>query len=172
MNRKLQLGLAAASISTLIIACGPPRDRAKDIRAANPTGHINNLPWTMSSSRVTRSGSGDAGTLDVELFADQAGPCGQVASQADYPSGFIQFPLPAAVGRRPLQLSFNLFDPSNQVVTFTSPSPDGGLPNNDLAVDGIINVTEISETSVTFGLLANGSAGDDVNGTVTTTFCH
>lgn len=76
--------------------------------------------------------------------------------------------MPAAVGKRALKLSLSdLSSPDNQTITFVTPPS-----SNNISVDGIINVTELTETSVTMGILAKAGKTTDVNGTFTATFCQ
>ncbi|MDP2275058.1 MAG: hypothetical protein Q8K32_30220 [Archangium sp.] len=160
---RLVLGAAAVS-SLIIIACGaPPRDRVLDILPDNPTGQIGGTPWTMTKASVRRSGE-DGGTLDVKLFGMDVADCASSSPDA----GYIIFNMPAKVGKRTLQLSLSdLGGPDNQTITFVTPPS-----SNNIAVDGVLNVTEVTQTSLTMGLLAKGGKTTDVNGTFTATFCQ
>ena len=165
MHRNLiRVTLAAASLAGLIIACGPPpRDRVLDIVAGNPTGQFGGTPWEMTKATIKRTGQ-DGGTLDVKLFGFPIADCGTSSPHA----GYIIFNMPAAVGRRPLELSLSdLSSPDNQTITFVTPPS-----SNNVSVDGIINVTELTETSVTMGILAKAGKTTDINGTFTATFCQ
>ena len=157
--------LAAAVVGSLVVACGggtPPHDRALDILPDLPTGQIGGTPWTMTKANVKRST--DGGRLDVKLFGDNVADCAFSSPDA----GYIIFGMPAAVGKRELQLSLSDFEsPDNQTITFVTPPS-----SNDIAVDGILNVTELTATSVTMGILAKGGKTTDVNGTFTATFCQ
>lgn len=164
MHHAARIVLAAAVVSSLIIACGaPPRDRTLDILPDAPTGQINGTPWTMTKASVKRTGM-DGGTLDVKLFGIDVADCATSSQDA----GYIIFNMPAAVGKRTLKLSLSdLGGPDNQTITFVTPPS-----SNNIAVDGVLNVTDLTETSVTMGLLAKGGKTTDVNGTFTATFCQ
>ena len=135
---------------------------ASDIKASAPAGTINNMPWTLSKATIKNDGT----NLSVNLFADTS-----VADCADFQDSsstvpYVLFTMPAQMGERPLQLSLSDFnDPNNQTVTFVTPPS-----NNNIATDGIINVTALSSSSVTLGLVAEAGQ-DQVNGTVTTQIC-
>lgn len=43
--------------------------------------------------------------------------------------------------------------------------------DNNISIDGIINVTALTDTSVTLGFIAEAGEGYAVNGTLTTTLC-
>lgn len=51
-------------------------------------------------------------------------------------------------------------------MTFVTPPSD-----NNISIDGVLNVTALSSTSVTFGILARAGTGNEINGTVTTQLC-
>lgn len=155
---------AAATVVTLVlIACGaPPRDRTLDILPDLPAGQIDGTPWTMTKATVQREGA-DGGKLDVKLFGTAVADC----ANSDRDAGYIIFNMPAAVGKRSLKLSLSDFgSPDNQTITFVTPPS-----SNNIAVDGVLNVTELTDTSVTMGILAKGGKTTDVNGTFTATFC-
>jgi hypothetical protein len=158
--------LAAFVVASVVVACGggtPPRDRTLDILPDLPTGQIGGTPWTMTKATVRRSGT-DGGRLDVKLFGDAVADCANSSRDA----GYIIFGMPAAVAKRPLQLSLSDFEsPDNQTITFVTPPS-----NNNIAVDGVLNLTELTATSVTLGVLAKGGKTTDVNGTFTATFCQ
>lgn len=165
MHRNLiRVVLAASTLAGLIIACGaPPRDRALDIVAGNPTGQIGGTPWEMTKATIKRTGT-DGGKLDVKLFGFPIADCGTSSPDA----GYIIFNMPAAVGKRTLQLSLSdLSSTDNQTITFVTPPS-----SNNISVDGIINVTELTDTTVTMGILAKAGKTTDVNGTFTATFCQ
>lgn len=161
--QKYARSVLAVAAAIFFSACGaPPHDRALDIKPDAPTGNINSQAWTMVKATVSKSGT-DA--LSVHLFGESVADC------ADFPPqesnlGYIIFNVPAKVGKRPLQLSFDFSDPDNQTITFVTPPS-----NNNIAVDGILNITALSDTSVTMGLLAKAGTGYDVNGTFTTAIC-
>lgn len=156
----------AAALAALVFSCGggtPPKDRTKDILPDLPTGQIGGTPWTMTKANVKRGGA-DGGRLDVKLFGSDVADCAFSAADA----GYIIFNMPAAVGARPLQLSLSELDsPDNQTITFVTPPS-----SNNIAVDGVLNLTELTATSVTLGVLAKGGKTTDVNGTFTATFCQ
>jgi hypothetical protein len=167
--------LTAAVATCLAIACGPaPHDRALDIVSSNPTGHINGVEWAMAKATVRKSGGstsadagtvdgGSAGTLSVNLFSTQVADC----ATSDRDAGYIIFSMPAKVGKRELQLSLSdFFSPDNQTVTFVTPPS-----SNDISTDGILNLTELTDTQMTLGILAKAGKDTDVNGTFTATFC-
>ncbi len=158
-----RIAIAAVVVTSLVIACGPPpHDRALDILPAAPTGQISGTPWAMTKASVRRSGE-DGGTLDVKLFGFDVADCASSSPDA----GYIIFNMPAAVGKRGLKLSLSdLGSKDNQTITFVTPPS-----SNNISVDGILNVTELTSTSVTMGVLAKAGKTTDVNGTFTTTFC-
>lgn len=168
MHYAARLTLAALAVSSLIIACGPPpRDRVLDILGETPKGQFNGTEWTMTKATVKRTGAdgGVGGKLDVKLFGEPVADC---ASSGGGDAGYIIFNMPAAVGKRTLQLSLSdLGSDDNQTITFVTPPS-----NNNISVDGVLNVTELTETSVTMGILAKSGKTTDVNGTFTATFCQ
>lgn len=159
--------VAAVSLAGLLVACGgaAKQDRTLDILPDLPAGQFSGTPWTMTKATVKRSTAADGGgTLDVKLFGIDVADCATSSPDA----GYIIFKMPAAVGARSLQLSLSdLSSPKNQTITFVTPPS-----SNNISVDGIINVTDLTETSVTMGLLAKGGKTTDVNGTFSATFCQ
>lgn len=175
--KRLQSAVLAATVASLCLAaaCGPPkRDRALDIVGTNPTGQFDGVAWEMTKATVKRSGGaaadggassdgGSAGSLSIKMFGSQVADCAFSAPDA----GYIIFSMPAKVGKRSLQLSFSDFtDPDNQTVTFVTPPS-----SNNISVDGILNLTELTDSSMTLGILAEAGDDTNVNGTFTATFC-
>ena len=162
MSNVSRIVAAAVVVATLVIACGaPPRDRVLDIVAQNPTGQFDGTAWTMTKASVRQTQ--DGGRLDVKLFGMDVADCASSSPDA----GFIIFSMPAAVGRRGLKLSLSDFEsPDNQTITFVTPPS-----SNNISVDGVLNVTDLTSTSVTMGVLAKAGKTTDVNGTFTATFC-
>jgi hypothetical protein len=133
----------------------------------NPTGQFDGVAWEMTKATVKKTGgnadAGTAGSLSVKMFGSAVADCASSASDA----GYIIFSMPAKVGKRPLQLSFSDFtDPDNQTITFVTPPS-----SNNISVDGILNLTELTDTSMTLGLLAEAGDTTHVNGTFTANFC-
>ena len=134
----------------------------KDIKATAPAGTINGMAWTLTTATIQNDGT----NLNVNLFGDPT-----VASCAQFESSsstipFVLFTMPAQVGTRPLQLSLSsLTDPNNQTVTFVTPPS-----NNNVATDGLLDVSALDSASVTLGLVADAGQ-DSVNGTVTVALC-
>jgi len=167
MKKLVGLAVAATLAAALVAACGPPpHDRALDILGTNPTGQFNGTAWEMTKATVKHTGTADGGTggtLDVKMFGSAVADCAFSSPDA----GYIIFTMPAQTGKRSLQLSLSdLMSPDNQTITFVTPPS-----NNNISVDGIINVTDLTTTSVTMGLLANAGKTTTVNGTFTATFC-
>lgn len=150
--------LLAAAI--LFTACGG--DRAEEIKAATPTGTFEGKAWTMAKATVTKEGD----RLSVQLFSEAVEDCAEFAPSGST-AGYLLWSMPAQVGKRPLQLSLtDLSSTENQTITFVTPPS-----SNNISVDGIINVMELTDTSVTFGFIAEAGEGNAVNGTVTATLC-
>jgi hypothetical protein len=154
-----RLSLLSLSVCLLAAACGG-HDRSLDIVSSTPSGTVAGSTWTMSKASVTRSGD----TLSITLLGDSnAADC---ATSSDS-MGYLIFSTPATVSKRELQLDlFDLTNPDNQTVTFVTPPS-----NNNISTDGIINITAVSDTSVSMGLLANAGT-DNINGTFSTSFCQ
>ena len=152
--------LAAA---VLFGACGPPpHDRSEDIKPEAPSGTFAGNPWTMTHATVSMSDS----KLSVRLFSEPVADCAQFPPEGST-AGYLLWTMPAELGKRSLRLSLTDFSsPNNQTITFVTPPS-----SNNISVDGIINVTELTNTSVTFGFLAKAGEGYDVNGTITTKIC-
>jgi hypothetical protein len=160
---KKWIACSAVLASLAFVGCGPPpHDRALDIVSDPPSGQMDGAPWTMMDSRIRVSGD----SLEVRLYGVAVGDC--ASSQPSAASGgYIMFSMPATVGKRELQLSFDFSDPDNQTITFY----DFGDSTNHIAVDGILNLSALDSTNVTLGLLAKGGTGYEVNGTITRALC-
>ena len=151
MQKIFAVSLAAVALSFALVGCGPA---VPTIAASNPTGKLGGAAWAMKKATITRDGS----TIDVKLFGEDVADC---ASTSD--KGYIMFSMPATVGKRPLKFSF---DAAAQTVTFFTPPA-----NNNIATEGLLNLTELTDTSATLGLAVNSGADNEVNGTFTTTLC-
>jgi hypothetical protein len=154
MTRALSYGAVLLSILSFA-ACG---GGGNSIKSTPPQGSISSQAWTMSKATVTSDGT----NLSVYLFGESVADC----ATSDPNMGFILFTVPAKTGERQLQLSLSdLSSPDNQTLTFVTPPS-----NNNIAVDGTINVTALTSNSVTMGLEATAGA-DNVNGTFTVNLC-
>jgi len=157
------LARCGAVLAAAIIfgACGGG-DRAEDIKAEAPAGTFEGKPWTMKHATVQKSG----GDLNVRLFAEEVESCATFPPSGST-TGYIMWTMPAQVGKRPLQLSLtDLSSTDNQTITFVTPPS-----SNNISVDGVINVTALTDTSVTLGFIAEAGEGNEVNGTLTATLC-
>lgn len=154
MQKIFAVSLAAVALSFALVGCGPGEPT---IAATNPTGKLGGTAWSMKKATITRDGS----SIDVKLFGEDVADC---ASTSD--KGYIMFSMPATVGKRPLKLSFDFTDPATQTVTFFTPPS-----NNNIASEGLLNLTELTETSATLGLSVKSGSDNEVNGTFTTTIC-
>ncbi len=153
---------AVLAAALVFEACGAS-DRAEDITPETPSGTFAGQPWTMRSASVEKDGT----ELKVRLFAVEAAPCAIFPPQGST-EGYIIWSMPAQLGKRPLKLSLSDFDsPENQTITFVTPPS-----NNTISTDGIIHVTDLTDTSVTFGFIAESGLKFGVNGTVTATLCE
>ncbi len=153
---------ALALVSMCVIACGPPNDPTAEIKTDQvPTGTFEGAAWAMTKATI----SVDGDRLSVKMFSDPAVADCAFSSTDD--SGYLLFSMPTTLGHRRLQLDLlDWEDPANQTVTFVTPPS-----SNNISVDGILNLTELTETSVTLGLIARAGEGNELNGTVTTTLC-
>ena len=153
-----------ACVTAMVAACGGGGGgyKVSDIHSTAPAGTIDSAPWSLFTATIRSDGT----TLSVNLFADTTvATCSQFESSTST-IPFVMFSMPAQVGARPLQLSLSDFsDPNNQTVTFVTPPS-----NNNIATDGIIDVSALDGASVTLGLLVDAGS-DTVNGTVATPLC-
>jgi hypothetical protein len=112
----------------------------------------------LAQATVTNDGT----RLHVNLFGETVPNC----AISDSNMGFIIFTMPAQTGSRDLQLSLSdLTSPDNQTLTFVTPPS-----SNNISTDGTLDVTALTSTSVTLGLVATAGS-DNVNGTFTATLC-
>jgi hypothetical protein len=153
---------AVVCLAFLFTACGRAHDRADDIVADAPSGLFNGAEWSMRKASVSKSSDGTE--LTVRLFAEDVTDCAYSAPQ-DSTTGYLLWTMPAEEGRRSLKLMFN--DTSeNQTITFVTPPS-----TNEISVDGVILVNELTETTVNFGFIAESGEENAINGTVTATLC-
>lgn len=153
--------LAILTVAVSLAGCGAS-DPTADILLTNPEGNHGGSAWSLVEATVTNDGS----ELSVHLFAEDVPDC-NTFPPSDSTLGYIIFSMPAELG--PRELYFDLFDlgnPDTQTVTFVTPPS-----SNTVATEGILNVTELDDTSLTLGLMVDGGDGFDVNGTFTATFC-
>ncbi|MBX7113820.1 MAG: hypothetical protein K1X64_05740 [Myxococcaceae bacterium] len=154
MQKIFAVSLAAVALSFAFVGCGPGEPT---IATTNPTGKLGGAAWSLKKATIKRDGS----SIDVKLFGDDVADC---ASTSD--KGYIMFSMPATVGKRALKFSLNFSDPANQTVTFFTPPS-----NNNIATEGLLNLTELTDTSATLGLSVKSGADNEVNGTLTATLC-
>lgn len=140
---------------SLLVACGGAATPA--IKTTQPAGTFGGAAWTMTKATVTKNGD----KVSVKLFGEDVADCAFSATN----TGYILFTMPAKTGKRPLKFSFDFDDPDVQTVTFVTPPS-----SNNISSDGLLDVTELTDTSVTFGIYAKAGK-DEINGTVTATFC-
>jgi hypothetical protein len=150
--------LVLALFCVAALACGP-----EPIAMTAPAGKIKGASWSMTKAVVRKD---SAGRLDVNLFAESVADCGSAPSGSTTPRVF--WGMPAMTGTRPLK--FNLFDlgnPATQTVTFFVPSGN----ENIIITEGRLEVSALTESSVTIGILAKSESDNALNGTFTTTLC-
>ena len=164
MQKIVKLGLV---VSILVVAAcagggtgGAGGGSGGGIKATTPAGTFEGKPWTMTKANVSINSAKDK--LSVKMFADPVADC--AFSSMD--GGYLLFSMPAKLGQRPLKFSFDFSDPDNQTVTFVTPPS-----SNNIATDGLLDLTALSDAGVTLGLSVKSGTKNDINGTFTTTFC-
>lgn len=81
----------------------------------------------------------------------------------------IIFSIKAEVGLYELSFDLNSFD--GQTVTLLNPNGEGGIPQNNIATLGAVEVLTITETELTGRMDARMDAENSVNGNFTVQFC-
>lgn len=81
----------------------------------------------------------------------------------------IIFSITAEVGL--YELSFDLNSFSGQTVTLLNPNGEGGIPQNNIATFGAVEILTITETELTGRMDARMDAENAVNGNFTVEFC-
>lgn len=110
----------------------------------------------------------DGSELSVKLFADPNVADCATSEDSSSTAGYLMWTMPAKVGSRPLQVSLSDFSsPDNQTVTFVTPPS-----SNNISTDGVLDVTALTDTSVTIGLDVRAGTGNEINGTFTATLCQ
>ena len=168
MRNATRAGLLPVLGMLCLVGCGggkgaPAGYTVADILSSPPAGVSSGNPWSMAKASVRSDGT----TLSVALFADGSTPDCSMFPPNGSTQDYLMWNEPAQTGSRTLQLNLSDFtDPTNQTVTFVTPPS-----SNDISVDGILNVSSVSSSSVTIGVLAKAGNGYDVNGTFTASIC-
>jgi hypothetical protein len=158
MEKMVRNGLAAA-VALLFTACPGPAQ----ISEGPPSGLFDGKAWTMVKASVTRDGD----TLSVHLFGEEVADCASFPP-SESTTGYVMWSMPAVEGSRPLKFDlFKLDDPATQTVTFVTPPS-----NNNIAVEGRIEVRELTDTTVDLGLMVEAGEGFELDGSVSTTLCE
>lgn len=149
------LGLSAVLLAFALTGCGGGGPAGFTISSASPTGKFGGAAWSMTKANVSKSGD----RLSVKMYSDQVADCANSSGGG----GYLLFSMPATVGKRPLKFSF---DENGQTVTFVTPPSD-----NNIATEGLLDLKELTDTSVTLGLHVKASASNEIDGTFTTMLC-
>lgn len=109
----------------------------------------------------------ESGTFSIRIYdtSEEGNVCDIFGSE--FVS--ILFSIPDEVGL--YELSFNLESFSGQTVTLLNPNGEGGVPQNNIASIGAVEILTISETELTGRMDATLDAENTVNGNFTIIFC-
>ena len=149
--------------SLTIIACGGGGGGSyekSDIKSSVPAGTFSGTDWSMIKAEV-KVDSFDSNKLSVTLYAEDVETCGFGGASGE--KGQVFFSVKKEVGDYPL--SFSLTEGGQTVTMFTPPM------DNLVLTEGVIVVKEITDTTVTIGLVAGGT-DNTVNGTFTADLCQ
>lgn len=84
-------------------------------------------------------------------------------------SVFVLFSIPEEVGL--YELSFDLSSFSGQTVTLVNPNGANGIPQNNIASTGAVEILTVSDTEITGRMDARFDGDNNVNGNFTLIFC-
>lgn len=126
----------------------------------NLQGSINGVDFALGDGVVELSDD----ELTFDLYSDMEPEAGCDIFIGDHVRVF--FDSPNKVGLTELSFDFSTF--SGQTITLFD--PDGNV--NLIATEGALEITSITETTVTGKIDARSADGDAINGNFTATFCQ
>jgi hypothetical protein len=130
----------------------------EDIDGGPVAGMIGGVEWQMADADVSPSSFDD--DLSITLFAEDVEDCG-FGLMSDLP--MVLFSVPAVVGEYPLSLSLT---EGGRTATLVEPPA-----NNNIATEGIIEVSAVSDTEVEIGIVAVIDDANEINGRFTAVRC-
>ncbi len=109
----------------------------------------------------------EEGTIRMSIYdiSEEGDVCDIFGSE----SVFILFTIPETVGL--YELSFDLSSFDGQTVTLVNPNGEGGIPQNNIASTGAVEILTVSETEVTGRMDARLDGDNSVNGNFSVIFC-
>ncbi len=153
------------------ISCGDDDSGSSvDFKDQNLQGTIDGLPYTYGEGFVEQETFNDMDQLSFNLFDvnEEFTDVCDIFGFGEEVSVF--FNVPNATGLYELSFDFSSF--SGQVVTLFNPNGEDGIPQNNIASTGAIEILTISETQVTGRIDARIDGDNTVNGNFTAVFCQ
>ena len=138
-------------------ACGG--DDSFEVLEQNLQGVIGGNEWTFVDGE-TNSFLSDETSFFTTLYASDIENCGFISSRGHH----ILASLPNEVG------TFELDFFEGRTITLVSTGPDD-VPVNNIATEGVIEITEITETSIKGGISAATDNDNTINGQFDISIC-
>ena len=156
MQNKFALLLLASSLSLPLVACTTDDGSSSSTASIDPaplSGTVGGQAWTFQAGHTDSFLSKDEPDFFASLFPTTFSTCGFSEPSGDH----LILSIPKTVGDYPMSLSRNM--------TFVVGN------DNKIAIDGHIEVTEVTATSVKGGIVAKFDDQNEVNGTFTIPVC-
>jgi len=155
----------------LMTSCGDDNENSGpdyDFIDQNLQGRIDGLEYVFDEGRAEESFFTN-GSLSIDLF-----DVSEVITEDICDFGFgdeiqVTFEIPDETGL--FELSFDLSSFDGLVVNLLNPDGEDGIPQNNLASIGAVEILEISESSVSGRIDARLDSDNQVNGNFTAIYC-
>lgn len=160
-----KLSLFAISLAALISSCGDDENEKPSYSFKNQTlsGKIANTSWTFGDGYAEIYGTGDDSELYIDLFVDVDGEGCDILPEGDQ----VFFSIPNKVGVYKLKFDLNSMENSQTVTLFEDEEF-----MNSIATEGAVEITAITETTISGKIDATVDAENNVNGNFTVNICQ
>ncbi len=156
--------LLILSITAVLFSCGGDDEKpSHNFKNQTLSGKIANTPWAYGDGYAEIYGTGDDSEIYIDMFKDVDGEgCGSI------PEGNqVFFYVPNKVGVYKLKFDLNNLEASQTITLFE----DEGVMNS-IAAEGVIEITAITETTISGRIDAKVDAENNVNGNFTVNICQ
>ena len=156
--------LLILSVTAFLFSCGGDDENpSPNFKNQNLSGKIANTSWTYGDGYAEIYGTGDDSEIYIDMFVNVDGEGCDIIPEGDQ----VFFSVPNKVGVYKLKFDLNNPEASQTITLFEDEEV-----MNSIATEGAIEITAITESSISGRIDAKVDAENNVNGNFTVNICQ
>jgi len=159
-----KVSILILSVTAILFSCGGDDENpSHSFKNQNLSGKIANISWTYGDGYAEIYGTGEDSEIYIDMFVDVDGEGCDIIPEGDQ----VFFSVPNKVGVYKLKFDLNNPEASQTITLFEDEEV-----MNSVATEGAIEITAITESSISGRIDAKVDAENNVNGNFTVNICQ